>query len=194
MWKIINRHSTNNYYPLNQNKLLPNSNIPQLSFSNLTNIFNIVSPANTQILHYNIYVGLFENTSINSSFLSDFNISTASSDCILQYLNMEKWINATMNFTLSSESDVSLNNLSNGQLLQYNSSSSKWNNISPTYISSCSINATNGANANANFTNTSSYRIYNINYGLLYQFYSLVGVYQVLILAVILCSRLMVEL
>ena len=48
-----------------------------------------------------------------------------------------------MNFTstLSGDSDVSLNNLSNGQLLQHTSSLSKWNNISPSYISSCSINA-----------------------------------------------------
>ena len=46
--------------------------------------------------------------------------------------------------TLSSDSDVSLSSLSKGQLLQlncYNSSSSKWIKISPTYISSCSINA-----------------------------------------------------
>ena len=32
--------------------------------------------------------------------------------------------------TLSSDADVSLNSLSNGQLLQYNSSLNKWNNIS----------------------------------------------------------------
>ena len=87
--KITNEHSANGYCPLDQNKLIPNSNIHQLSFSNLTNIFNIVSPANTQIFNYNISAGLFENTLINSSFLSDFNISTASSDYILQYSNME---------------------------------------------------------------------------------------------------------
>ena len=53
-------------------------------------------------------------------------------------------INTTLTMgstTLSSDYDVPLSNLSNGQLLQYNSSLSKWNNISPTYISSCSINA-----------------------------------------------------
>ena len=72
--------------------------------------------------------------------LSDFNISSASSNQVLQYSN-GKWINATLNFTSTSsgDSDVLLNNLSNGQLLQYNSSLRKWNNISPTYISSCSI-------------------------------------------------------
>ena len=48
--KTINKNSANGYCPLDQNKLIPNSNIPQLSFSNLTNIFNIVSPANNQIL------------------------------------------------------------------------------------------------------------------------------------------------
>ena len=70
------------------------------------------------ILYYNNSVGLFENTLINGSFLSDFNISSASSNQILQYSN-GKWINATLNFTstLSGDSDVSLNNLSNGQLL-----------------------------------------------------------------------------
>ena len=48
-----------------------------------------------------------------------------------------------MNFTstLSGDSDILLNNLSKGQLLQYNSSSSIWINISPIYISSCSTNA-----------------------------------------------------
>ena len=178
MKKISNKNSANGYCPLDQNKLIPNSNIPQFSFSNLTNIFNIVSPPNNQILCYNNSVGLFENTLINSSFLSDSNISSASSNQVLQYSN-GKWINATLNFTstlsgdsdvslnnlsngqvlqfnvskwinttltkgsttLSSDSDVSLSGLSNGQLLQYNSSSSKWINISPTYISSCSINA-----------------------------------------------------
>ena len=105
--KTINKNSANGYCPLDQNKLVPNSNIPQLSFSNLTNIFNIVSPANNQILYYNSSVGLFENTLINSSFLSDFNISSASSNQVLQYSN-GKWINATLNFTstLSGDSDI----------------------------------------------------------------------------------------
>ena len=53
MKKTSNKNSANGYCPLDQNKLIPNSNIPQLSFSNLTNIFNIVSPANNQILYYN---------------------------------------------------------------------------------------------------------------------------------------------
>ena len=48
--KIINKNSANGYCPLDQNKLIPNSNIPQLTFSNLTNIFNIVSPSNNQLL------------------------------------------------------------------------------------------------------------------------------------------------
>ena len=178
-----NKNSANGYCSLDQNKLLPNSNIPQLSFSNLTNIFNIVSPANNS-------VGLLENTLINSSFLSDFNISSASSNQILQYSN-GKWTNATLNFTstlsgdsdvslnnlsngqvlqfngskwinttlimgsttLSSDSDVSLSSLSNGQLLQYNLLSSKWINISPTYISSCSINACTDATLTSFATN-----------------------------------------
>ena len=59
---LFNKNSANGYCPLDQNKLIPNSNIPQLSFSNSTNIFNIVSPANNQILYYNNSVGLFENT------------------------------------------------------------------------------------------------------------------------------------
>ena len=96
--KTSNKNSANGCCPLDQNKLIPNSNIPQLPFSNLTNIFNIVSPANNQILYYNNSVGLFENTLINSSFLSDFNISSASSTQILQYSN-GKWINATLTFT-----------------------------------------------------------------------------------------------
>ena len=66
--KTCNKNSADGYCPLDQNKLIPNSNIPQLSFSNLTNIFNIVAPANNQILYYNNSVGLFENTLINSSF------------------------------------------------------------------------------------------------------------------------------
>ena len=41
MKKTSNKNSANGYCPLDQNKLIPNSNIPQLSFSNLTNTFNI---------------------------------------------------------------------------------------------------------------------------------------------------------
>ena len=70
------------------------------------------------MLYYNNSISLFENTLINSSFLSDFNsISSASSKQILQYSN-GKWINATLNFTstLSGDSDVSLNNLSTGHV------------------------------------------------------------------------------
>ena len=113
-----------------------------------------MSPANNQIFYYNNSVGLFENTLINSSFLSDFNISSASSNQVLQYSN-RKCINATLNFTstLSGDSDISLNNLSNGQLLQYNSSLNKWNNISPTYISGCSINACTDATLTSLVTN-----------------------------------------
>ena len=99
---------------MDQNKLIPNSNIPQLSFSNLTNIFNIVSPANNRILCYNNSISLFENTLINRSLLSDFSIQSASSNQILQYSN-GKWTNATLTMgstTLSSDSDGSLNNLS----------------------------------------------------------------------------------
>ena len=84
----------------------------------------------------------------------DFNILSASSNQILQYLN-GKWTNATLNFTstLSGDSDISLNNLSNGQLLQYNSSSSKWINILPTHIASCSINACTDATLTSLSTN-----------------------------------------
>ena len=69
-------------------------------------------------MYYNNSAGLFENTLINSSFLSEFNISSASSNQILQYSN-GKWINATLNFTstLSGDSDVSLNKLSNEKVL-----------------------------------------------------------------------------
>ena len=55
--------------------------------------------------------------------------------------------------TLSSDFDVSLTSLANGQLLQYNSSSNKWINISPTYISSCSINACTDATLTPLVTN-----------------------------------------
>ena len=41
--------------------------------------------------------------------------------------------------TLASDSDVNLSSLLNNQLLQYNSTLSKWINITPTYISNCSI-------------------------------------------------------
>jgi len=60
-----------------------------------------------------------------------------------------------LNFTstLSGDSDVSLSSLSNGQLLQYNSSLSKWNNITPTYISSCSINSCTDATLTSLATN-----------------------------------------
>ena len=61
--------------------------------------------------------------------------------------------NLNFTSTLSGDSDISLNNLSNGQLLQYNSSSSKWINISPTYISSCSINSCNDATLTSLATN-----------------------------------------
>ena len=36
-----------------------------------------------------------------------------------------------------------------------------------------------GGHTDANFTNTTSYRIYNINYGSLYQFFLLIGICQV---------------
>ena len=73
---------------------------------------------------------------------------------ILQYSN-GKWRNTTLNFTstLSGDSDISLNNLSNGQLLQYNSSLNKWKIFSPTYISSCSINACTDATLTSLVTN-----------------------------------------
>ena len=64
--KISNKKSADGYCPLDQNKLIPNWNIPPSSFSNLTNIFNIVSPANNQLLFYNNSVGLFEIRLINS--------------------------------------------------------------------------------------------------------------------------------
>ena len=57
--KTSNKNSANGHCPLDQNKLIPNSNIPQSSFSKLTNIFNIVS-TNNQLLYYNNSVGLFE--------------------------------------------------------------------------------------------------------------------------------------
>ena len=51
---------------------------------------------------------------------------------------MDKWTNATLNFTstLSGDSDVSLNNLSNGQVLQFNGS--KWTNITLNFTSTLS--------------------------------------------------------
>ena len=49
-----------------------------------------------------------------------------------------------------------------------------------------------GGHTDANFTNTSSYRRYNINYGSLYQFYSFNGGFQVLLIAVILFWMFMV--
>ena len=36
-----------------------------------------------------------------------------------------------------------------------------------------------GGHTDANFTNTASYRRYNINYGSLYHFFLLIGIYQV---------------
>ena len=54
---------------------------------------------------------------MTSSFSSDFNISSAPRNQVLQY-SIGKWINATLNFTstLSGDSDVLLNNLSKGQV------------------------------------------------------------------------------
>ena len=43
--------------------------------------------------------------------------------------------------------------IANGQLLQYNSSLNKWNNISPTYLSACSINACTDATLTSLLTN-----------------------------------------
>ena len=118
---------------------MPLINIPSLSFSKLSN-FLIVSPSNNQLIYYNNSAGVWENTLINSSFLSDFNIISPIANQILQYIS-GKWVNSSLTFTstLSRDTDVSLSSLINNQLLQYNSSSSKWINFTPTYISNCSM-------------------------------------------------------
>ena len=89
---------------------------------------------------------------------SDVSLNNLSNGQVLQFIG-SKWINTTLNMgssTLSSDSDVSLSSLSKGELLQlncYNSSSSKRIKISPTYISSCSINACTDATLTSSVTN-----------------------------------------
>ena len=50
-------------------------------------MYLMVSPTNNQILYYTNSTGLFENILLNSSFSGDFNISSASSNQVLQYSN-----------------------------------------------------------------------------------------------------------
>ena len=50
-----------------------------------------------------------------------------------------------------------------------------------------------GGHTDANFTNTTSYKRCNINYGSLYQFFLLFGIYQVYIITQILFLMFMVE-
>ena len=54
-------------------------------------------------------------------FLSGFNITSPTSNQMLQYIS-GKWTNTTLNFTstLSGDTDVNISNLSSGQVLQYN--------------------------------------------------------------------------
>ena len=126
MWKIANKNTANGYFPLDQNVLVPINNIPNLSFSSLSN-FYIVSPSNDQLIYYNSSNGLWENTNINSSFLNDFNISSPSTNQVLQYVS-GKCTNSTLSFTstLSGDTDVSISSPSTNQLLMYNGS--KWAN------------------------------------------------------------------
>ena len=63
---------------------------------------------------------------------------------------------------LASDSDVSLSSLANNQLLQYNSTLSKWINITPTYISNCSIG--NSTDVTLSSLSNNQLLMYNVTY------------------------------
>lgn len=77
----------------------------------------------------------------NLNGLSDVTITSATTGQVLKY-DGSKWVNGTdVSGTsgvtsISALTDVNLGTLSNNQLLRYNNTSSKWENFSPTYLTS----------------------------------------------------------
>jgi len=122
--------------------------------STLTSIFNKkninLAPGN----YYRITVDsagtiISGNQSLSLTDISDININSISVGQSLQW-NGTKWVNATIssagNTSLSLSGltiDVSINTPTNGQVLQYNSSTSKWanNNLTLSSLSNVSISS-----------------------------------------------------
>ena len=84
MKKTINKNSANGYCPLDQNKLVPNSNIPQGTSNNYAvypipigdiSSFTITNPSTCQFLYYKGSQWINQN-------ISEINISNLTSDLL----------------------------------------------------------------------------------------------------------------
>lgn len=69
--------------------------------------------------------------------LGDVIITTPSNAQVLQY-NGSNWVNSSLNLTttLAALTDVAISSIANNQLLRYNSTSQKWENWTPNYLTS----------------------------------------------------------
>ena len=90
----------------------------------------IATPTTNQALVYTSSKK-WQNTTLSSSVLSDFNISTPLNEQFLQYnTSTSKWVNATVTKTLSSLTDVNLSSLKTNHTLTYDGNqwvnSSQW--------------------------------------------------------------------
>jgi hypothetical protein len=69
--------------------------------------------------------------------LGDVIITSATNGQVLQY-NGSNWVNSSLNLTttLAALTDVTISSIANNQLLRYNSTSQKWENWTPNYLTS----------------------------------------------------------
>lgn len=86
--------------------------------------------------------------------LGDVIITTPSNAQVLQY-NGSNWVNSSLNLTttLAALTDVAISSIANNQLLRYNSTSQKWENWTPNYLTaeSDTLNSVTGrGNTTAN--------------------------------------------
>lgn len=67
--------------------------------------------------------------------LADVIITSPSNNQVVRY-NGSNWVNATLDLTttLAALTDVAITSIANGQLLKYNSTSGKWENWTPNYL------------------------------------------------------------
>jgi hypothetical protein len=86
--------------------------------------------------------------------LGDVIITSATNGQVLQY-NGSNWVNSSLNLTttLAALTDVTISSIANNQLLRYNSTSQKWENWTPNYLTaeSDTLNSVTGrGNTTAN--------------------------------------------
>ena len=118
--------------PIINNYFLVHTTTGNLYSSIDGNNWNLLGQVSTQIVcMFNDQSGakIFSTESINTSYLSDINISSPSNNQVLQY-NGSKWVNNTFSSSSSINSctDVSLTSEQNGDVLLWNSATSKYIN------------------------------------------------------------------